>query len=75
MRVIRKDIGVLIKQAEAQGWEVSYTKNNHFKWLSPSGAFFFSGSTPSDHRSMRALKRDLRVNGFIEIVNKKSRRK
>lgn len=71
--MIRKDIGVLIKQAETQGWTVEYTKKNHYKWTAPNGVFFFSGSTPSDHRSMKALKRDLRVNGFVEIIGKKSR--
>lgn len=74
MRVINKDIGVLVKQATAQGWEVTNTKSNHLKWVAPNGAFFFSPSTPSDYRSIRGLKRDLRVNGFVEIVHKKPRR-
>lgn len=74
MKVINKDIAVLVKQATSQGWEVSNTKSNHLKWIAPSGAFFYSPSTPSDYRSIRGLKRDLKVNGFVEIVHKKSRR-
>lgn len=73
-RVINKDIGNLIKQAERQGWEVTYTNGGHYKWVSPVGAFFYSASTPSDPRSIQHLKRDLRVNGFLQI-EKKGRRK
>jgi hypothetical protein len=70
-----KDLMELIKQARSQGWDVHHTKGDHYKWVSPSGAFFFSGSTLSDHRALKNIKRDLRVNGFIEVTRKQKRKK
>jgi hypothetical protein len=69
-----KDIKSLIKQAECQGWEVRLTKNNHYKWLSPIGRFFFSASTPSDYRAVDNIKKDLTRYGFIEISRKGNRK-
>jgi hypothetical protein len=69
-----KQIDVLIKAAKEQGWEVERGKGNHYKWISPLGGFFFSSSTPSDHRAIKNLERDLRVRGFV-MINKKERRK
>ena len=69
-----KDVNVLIKTAEKQGWVVEPTNNNHLKWKSPSGGFFFSSSTPSDWRVVMKIKKDLRMNGFIEITKKGRRR-
>ena len=63
----RRDIEQLIKEAVCQGWEVTPTKKSHYKWLSPLGAFFFSASTPSDHRAINNIKRDLKRYGFIEV--------
>lgn len=62
-----KEVKQLIDQAECQGWNVVPTKKGHYKWLSPLGAFFFSASTPSDHRALLNIKRDLKRHGFIEI--------
>jgi hypothetical protein len=70
----RRDIQELKKQAECQGWVVEPTRKGHYKWISPSGNFFFSASTPSDHRAMNNIKRDLRVNGFIIIERRKGRK-
>lgn len=70
----RKDYEQLVTQAKSQGWEVSRTKANHYRWRSPLGAMFFSSATPSDYRGLKNLKRDLRINGFIEVTNKKGRR-
>ena len=61
------DVKQLINQAECQGWVVEPTKKGHYKWLSPLGSFFFSASTPSDHRALLNIKRDLKRHGFIEI--------
>lgn len=61
------DLNDLIKQAQKQGWSIDRTKNNHYKWLSPLGRFFFSSGTPSDHRALKNIQRDLRKYGFIEI--------
>lgn len=46
----------------------------HYKWLAPNGKLFFTSQTPSDHRALQNIKRDLRVNGFI-FTPKKERRK
>ena len=63
----------LLELAKKQGWEVERNKNNHIKFLSPSGGIVFVSSTPSDHRALENIKRDLRVNGLVII--KKNRRK
>lgn len=69
-----KDVNVLIKTAEKQGWAIELTNNNHLKWKSPNGGFFFSSSTPSDWRVLMKIKKDLRMYGFIEITKKGRRR-
>jgi hypothetical protein len=71
---VPKDLGELMSQAKEQGWSVTKTNGGHFKWLSPLGAFFFSSQTPSDRRALQNVKKDLRINGFIEIVKKKGKR-
>ena len=63
----------LLELATEQGWKVERNKNNHFKFLSPTGNIVFVSSTPSDHRALENIKRDLRVNGLVII--KKNRRK
>jgi len=70
----KKEIIVLIKQAEQQGWRVSMAPGGHYKWMAPNGKLFFTSQTPSDHRALQNIKRDLRVNGFI-FTPKKERRK
>jgi hypothetical protein len=60
----RKELQVIIKVARTYGWSIDLTKNNHYKWISPSGAFFYSSSTPSDRRALERLKQDLRRLGF-----------
>jgi hypothetical protein len=65
-----KEVQRLVKEAECQGWIVSLTKKNHYKWLSPIGKFFFSASTPSDHRAIKNLKQDLMRYGFVEVSRK-----
>jgi aspartyl aminopeptidase len=69
-----KDVNNLIKEAEDQGWVITMTKNNHLRWTSPLGGFFFSSSTPSDFRVVHKIKKDLRMHGFIEITKKGRRR-
>jgi hypothetical protein len=69
-----KDLRVLMEEAQSQGWNISKTNGGHFKWVSPLGRFFFTAQTPSDHRALKNIKRDLRMNGFIEIVKKGKRK-
>lgn len=68
-----KDLAQLIKEVEKAGWVVILNKNCHLKWVSPTGRFFFTASTPSDHRAIKNIKRDLKLHGFIEV--KKQNRK
>ena len=70
-----KDVNKLIKEAEKQGWTVSMTKGTHLKWSSATGKFFFSSLTPSDHRVLFAIKKDLRMNGFVEIKKRSKKRR
>jgi len=70
---VSKDLTQLIKEVKKAGWEVILNKNCHLKWVSPNGRFFFSASTPSDHRAILNIKRDLKTHGFIEL--KKQNRK
>jgi hypothetical protein len=73
MAAYRKELQELIKNAEKQGWIVSANKNNHYKWTSPGGAFFFSASTPSDWRALKYIVQYLRKYGFEEQGSKKSK--
>jgi predicted RNA binding protein YcfA (HicA-like mRNA interferase family) len=61
-----KELRVLIQEAEAQGWEVTRAKTNHFRWRSPQGDCVFSSSTPSDWRVVMKITKDLRKYGFNE---------
>lgn len=70
-----KDVNNLIKEAQRQGWVITMTNNSHLKWMGPEGKLFFSSSTPSDWRVVKKIKQDLRMNGFIEIKHKQTRRK
>jgi hypothetical protein len=65
-----KELNHLIKEAECQGWSILKTAKGHYKWLSPIGNFFFSASTPSDHRALKNIKQDLARRGFIDIKKK-----
>jgi hypothetical protein len=60
----RKELQQVIKIVAKHGWSIALNKNNHYKWIAPSGAFFYSSSTPSDRRSLERLKQDLRRLGF-----------
>lgn len=62
-----KEMRTLIKQAEAQGWEVSMRAAGHLKWVSPNGDTVFTSRTPSDRRAVKKITKDLRLRGFIEI--------
>ena len=75
MAAYRKEIQQLIKNAEKQGWIITANNNNHYKWTSPSGAFFFSASTPSDWRALKYIVQYLRKYGFEEQSAQKKGRK
>lgn len=65
VRTSDKDLNILMAQADEQGWSVIRTGGHHIKWIAPSGAIVFSGSTNSDKRAILNIKRELRFKGFI----------
>lgn len=55
-----KDINRLVRNLIADGWRFKWG-SKHGKLLTPNGAgFVIISSTPSDHRTLRNLQRDLR---------------
>lgn len=68
-----KELNTLLQLAVDQGWRVERARNNHYKFYAPNGNIVFVSSTPSDHRALNNIKRDLRINGLIIV--KKNRRK
>lgn len=75
MAAYRKELQELIKTAEKQGWVISANKNNHYKWTSPNGNFFFSASTPSDWRALKYILQYLRKYGYTEQGSKSKGKK
>lgn len=71
----RKDLIVLMQKATSQGWQITRTGGGHLKWVSPEGKMVFSGFSHSDSRSIKNLKNQLRVAGFIEVKTKKSKKR
>jgi hypothetical protein len=65
-----KELKELIKQAQKQGWIITPNNKNHYKWTSPSGAFFFSAGTPSDWRALKYIVQYLRKYGFEDQSRK-----
>ena len=54
----------LMREAINQGWTVELTKNGHIKFVAPDGSVVFAASTPSDYRSWRNTRSELRRRGF-----------
>jgi hypothetical protein len=61
---IHKEYRPIAAQAVAAGWTISFTKNNHLRWTSPSGKVVFSGGSPSDRRALYNHVMMLRRNGL-----------
>lgn len=68
-----KELNKLFKIVLEQGWTIELSHNNHYKLYAPNGKVVFVSSTPSDHRALQNIKRDLRANGLVIV--KKNRRK
>lgn len=56
----KRDHMQVIDAAIERGWSVCSTRNGHLKLLHPSGAIYFTSSTPSDRRASMNLDHDLR---------------
>ncbi|MEV5750267.1 hypothetical protein AB0L00_20805 [Actinoallomurus sp. NPDC052308] len=61
---IPRDLRQLARRAEAAGWTITLTSNNHLAWKPPSGRTVFCPSTPSDHRSVQNVIGKLRRAGL-----------
>lgn len=60
--IMPKDRRQVIQAAADQGCEVVITNGGHVRILTPEGPYF-TGTTGSDTRSTRYLRRDLRRRG------------
>lgn len=57
----RHELQQMIEKNRQGGWSVHLTNGGHWKWVhGRSGAFFFTGSTPSDHKVFRNIKSNIR---------------
>lgn len=54
----------LIERAKSQGWTLHLSGGGHLVWQSPTGVKVFSASSPSDHRAVKNVKRDLKRYGM-----------
>ena len=55
-----KDIRSLARNSKTNGWTTSMTGSGDLRWDHPSGAFLFSATTPSDRRSIKNLRVQMR---------------
>jgi hypothetical protein len=61
---MNKDLKVLFRRCETLGCTVRRRRNNHYTITLPWGRKVFVGGTPSDHRAIRNMIRDLRKMGL-----------
>jgi len=59
-----KDLRKLAKRARDQGWTVELNRNKHVVFTSPAGHPIVTGSSASDHRSIRNLTAIMRRHGY-----------
>ena len=74
VRLPNKDISQLVVKAEKQGWEITVTNGTHLKWVSPLGEIMYSSMTPRHPVTIKKIKKDLRLRGFIEIKQNRKRK-
>lgn len=59
-----KEIRILLKLARSQGWRID-GQGKHLRWFAPDGiGIVVTSATPSDHRALHNIKRDLRRAGL-----------
>lgn len=61
-----KELKVIVKEARKQGWTVEETRNQHIRFISPSGAVYIAHKTASDHRGIKNMKAHLRRLGWVD---------
>lgn len=64
MSGLAKEVKKLVGVARKQGWTVEMGKSCHWRFVPPTGRIVFTGSTPSDQRALKNLRRDLRHQGL-----------
>jgi predicted RNA binding protein YcfA (HicA-like mRNA interferase family) len=57
---MNKDMKEIVRQLRKQGWDVSPTRNGHFRARSPNGSVYTLPHSPSDRRSVKNARSDLR---------------
>lgn len=65
----------IVRLAETHGFVVEETRNNHLRFLSPSGEIIVGAKTPSDPRSHLNLLSQLRRAGLQDRAPKKKKKK
>lgn len=60
---MKREVVKLMRVLVDQGWHCGLTKKGHWRCTSPSGALYFMSQTPSDHRSLKNARADLRRMG------------
>jgi hypothetical protein len=60
LRGVSRDTRAEIRGALARGWTASLTAKGHVQLRHPSGAIVHAAGSPSDYRSVIALRTDLR---------------
>lgn len=58
-RSIPREYRWLARRARAAGWRITRTKGGHLAWKPPRGRTIFGSRTPSDHRALANLAREL----------------
>ena len=57
---MKHDLKQQLRQAEAHGWQVTRTRNGHWRLLHPGGGIVVMSSSPSDHRALRNMRAQMR---------------
>ena len=57
---MKRDLHRLLDEARHRGWTAELTSGSHWKLLGPDPQLLFTGSSPSDWRSLRNIRQDIR---------------
>jgi ABC-type sulfate transport system permease component len=64
---MHKELAKLMKLALRQGWRVELTRKCHIKFYVPNAGIIVASSTPSDPRSIKNLRSQLRAGGLVDV--------
>jgi hypothetical protein len=57
---MKRDLHRLLAEARHRSWVTELTNSGHWRLMGPERQLLFTGSTPSDWRSLRNLRQDIR---------------